>query len=260
MKVRGEPGKDSPLHSFTPRGRKKIISTLIYAVTGRSGYTASLWLFCIFIFIAAYAVFTRDSGPEAVRFPRYKASFLEAGRRDGRIARLKERIAADPNDIHALLESGILKFQKGPDYYSVAFADLEDARARGAADVRIFYYLGRMYQAEGLYDFALEEYRRLINNRPEDFEARMLAAKLLFASGDYPQAVREYETLGVAHPDNILVLENLALDRIARVITDNPSKLKWLVTGKMTEYQGMNYLLVERAVLKTQLQSDDSDF
>ena len=57
-----------------------------------------------------------------------------------------------------------------------------------------------------------------------------------------------------------LVLENLALDRIARVITENPSKLKWLVTGKMTEYQGMNYLLVERAVLKTQLQSDEPDF
>ena len=78
--MRGESGKGFPFHRFSPSGRKKIISNLIYAVTGRSGYTAPLWLFCIFIFIVAYAVLTKDEGPSAVRFPRYKAAFLEAGR------------------------------------------------------------------------------------------------------------------------------------------------------------------------------------
>ena len=208
-----ESGKGSHFHGSPPRGRKKFVSVLISAVTGRSGYTAPLCLFSIFVLIVAYAVFTRETEPAAVRFPRSKAAFLAPGRLDGRIARLDERIAANPNDIQALLESGILKFQKGPGNYIDAIADLEAARAKGAADVRIFYYLGRMYQAEGLYDFALEEYRRLINNRPGDFEARMLLAKLLFSTGDYPQAVREYEALSGAHPNNILVLENLALSR-----------------------------------------------
>ena len=49
------------------------------------------------------------------------------------------------------------------------------------------------------------------------------------------------------------VLENLALERIARILED-PSGLgasrKWGVTGVVTEYQGSNYLLIERAILK----------
>jgi hypothetical protein len=49
------------------------------------------------------------------------------------------------------------------------------------------------------------------------------------------------------------VLENLALERIARVLED-PSGLggsrKWNVTGVVTEYRGSNYLLIERAILK----------
>lgn len=57
-----------------------------------------------------------------------------------------------------------------------------------------------------------------------------------------------------------VVLENLALERVARVITDNPNQLKWFVTGTMTEYQGLNYLLIERAVLKTQVHSEGPVF
>ena len=49
------------------------------------------------------------------------------------------------------------------------------------------------------------------------------------------------------------VLENLALERITRILED-PSGLgasrKWSVTGVVTEYRGSNYLLIERAILK----------
>lgn len=47
-------------------------------------------------------------------------------------------------------------------------------------------------------------------------------------------------------------LENLALERIARVISDSedPGRMEWSVSGKITEYHGNNYLLVSRAVLK----------
>lgn len=180
---------------------------------GLSGWLAPAGLLAVFIFIAAYAFFTRDRGAAPGLFPRSSAEFMDAGRLDRRLAGLAERTGKDPNDIQAFFEAGILKFQKGPGSYIEAISDLETARSRGLADIRVFYYLGRMYQAEGLYDFALEEYRRFLNNRPGDFEVRMLAGKLLFSSGQYAQAVKEYETLKAALPENVLVLENLALSR-----------------------------------------------
>jgi len=177
-----------------------------------SGYGVPAALFAVFIIIAVCAVLMRDpsrSGP----FPRTGIGLKGAGRLDRKLAGLEERIKNDPNDIRALFDAGLLKFQKGPESYIGAITDLETARSRGVADIRIFYYLGRMYQAEGLYEFALEEYRRFLNNRPDDLEVRMLLAKLFFSAGKYPLAVREYEALNAVHPKNLVVLENLALSR-----------------------------------------------
>ncbi|HBB67942.1 MAG: hypothetical protein A2X28_07010 [Elusimicrobia bacterium GWA2_56_46] len=188
-------------------GRRAVESRVL------SGWLAPAGLLAVFIFIAAYALFTRNRGAAPGLFPRSSAEFMEAGRLDRRLAGLAERTGKDPNDIQAFFESGLLKFQKGAASYIEAISDLETARSRGLADIRTFYYLGRMYQAEGLYDFALEEYRRFLNNRPGDFEVRMLAGKLLFSLGRYAQAVKEYEILKDAQPENFLVLENLALSR-----------------------------------------------
>lgn len=55
------------------------------------------------------------------------------------------------------------------------------------------------------------------------------------------------DTFGSLH-----VLENLALERIARVLDDNPTMRLWSVTGVVTEYRNENYLLITRAVLKAQ--------
>ena len=49
-------------------------------------------------------------------------------------------------------------------------------------------------------------------------------------------------------------LENLNLERIARMVSDSPDPLQWSVSGTVTEYQGSNYLLVSRAVLKSKPQ------
>jgi hypothetical protein len=45
-------------------------------------------------------------------------------------------------------------------------------------------------------------------------------------------------------------LENLNLERVVRVITDNPESLEWFVTGTISEYRGANYLLVRRVTFK----------
>ena len=46
-------------------------------------------------------------------------------------------------------------------------------------------------------------------------------------------------------------LENLALERIAKIIGETRGDREWIVSGTVTEYRGGNYLLVGRCLLKT---------
>ena len=48
----------------------------------------------------------------------------------------------------------------------------------------------------------------------------------------------------------LTVLENLALERIARVLRQSTTAPAWVVSGVVTEHQGNNYLLVERAATR----------
>ena len=45
-------------------------------------------------------------------------------------------------------------------------------------------------------------------------------------------------------------LENLALERVARVIENVPRRSEWSVTGTITEFRENNFLFITRAVLK----------
>lgn len=45
------------------------------------------------------------------------------------------------------------------------------------------------------------------------------------------------------------VLENLALERVVRVLNDTRTRRQWNVSGLITEFQGANYLLVRRAFI-----------
>ena len=51
-------------------------------------------------------------------------------------------------------------------------------------------------------------------------------------------------------------LENLALERVARVVKDSPAQLRWTIAGVITEYRGANYLLVTHAVLADETKDD----
>lgn len=50
----------------------------------------------------------------------------------------------------------------------------------------------------------------------------------------------------------LIVLENLTLERIAAQLAKSSDKSVWSVSGTITEYRGSNYLLVTRAVLKSE--------
>jgi len=163
--------------------------------------------------LAALYIFNGQVFVPSPDFPRSVSDFMQASKAERRLAELAERLADEPEDMKALAESGRLKYQLGLSHYIGAIADLERARALGLADYRSFYYLGVMYQAEGLYGFAAQEYRRFLNNKPDDREVRMLLAKLCYSSGDFPCAVREYETLLKARGEDVVLLENLAVSR-----------------------------------------------
>ena len=48
-----------------------------------------------------------------------------------------------------------------------------------------------------------------------------------------------------------VVLENVNLDRIARVIAEEGEHLAWSVTGTITEFRGAKFLLIRRAVVRS---------
>ncbi len=173
-------------------------------------YGAPLGMLLVFVLAALYIFMGRARSP-LPEFPRTPREFMQSARAERRLEELGKVLAENPDDINALSESGRLKFQLGPARYIEAIADLERARKLGLADARTFYYLGSMYQAVGLYDFAAQEYRKFLNNFPKDAEVRMLLAKLCFSAGDYPGAVAEYEKLLADGDRDPVLLENLVV-------------------------------------------------
>lgn len=51
--------------------------------------------------------------------------------------------------------------------------------------------------------------------------------------------------------DSFRVLENLALERVSRILGEGRGQPEWSVSGVITEFRGVNYLLVTKAMIKT---------
>jgi hypothetical protein len=74
----------------------------------------------------------------------------------------------------------------------------------------------------------------MLTDEPGTFQ--LVGKRLVFASeGDARQFV---------------TLENLALERVMRLVQQAASPHTWVVSGTVTEYQGANFLLIERAVIR----------
>ncbi|MBI5200384.1 MAG: tetratricopeptide repeat protein [Elusimicrobia bacterium] len=148
-------------------------------------------------------------------FPR-KAQDLGAAALDAQLKAAVDRLDADPEDLHALVEAGTLHFLKGEDSYRTSINELETARRLGSVEPRIFYYLGVMYQEAGLLQYAIDNYERFIRNFPDDREARLLLGKLLYQTGRFEDAAVQYQSLkspkGAIDP---VVEENLGLSLLA---------------------------------------------
>ncbi|MCX5784103.1 MAG: tetratricopeptide repeat protein [Elusimicrobia bacterium] len=196
-------------------GWREIIRGAVNKVPLRYRAPLALSVFFLTVLIFALAVPRAwRGGLEREAFQREEQTSPALEKRlDRKIALAQERLKTDPEDLKALFNSGLLKFQKGPAFYPDAIADFEKARQLGFSDDRLFYYLGVMYQGVGLYDFAGDEYRKFLRNRPDDFEISMRLAKLDYAAGRFPEAARGYEILELKYPKTPVVLENLVLAR-----------------------------------------------
>ena len=192
--------------SYKPASLKEAARSLA------ASFGVPLGLFLLLALAALYVFSGRTFNTSSV-FPRSQRDFMAGAKASRRIAELKAVIEADPDNMRALAESGKLKYQAGPASYVEAIADLERARSLGLAEVSSFYYLGQMYQSVGLYEFAQQEYRKFLNNEPNDAEVRMLLAKLCYSTGDFPCAQKEYERLLGARGGDPVLLENLAFAR-----------------------------------------------
>ena len=49
--------------------------------------------------------------------------------------------------------------------------------------------------------------------------------------------------------ERYICLENLSLERVLKVMRDDPSRTAWKIDGKFTEFNEENYILIERAVV-----------
>ncbi len=50
-------------------------------------------------------------------------------------------------------------------------------------------------------------------------------------------------------PQRMIVLENLALERVLQTLERSSVELQWSIRGVVSEYRGANYLLIQRAVV-----------
>ncbi len=205
----------------------------------KKGYMAGIFnsfrfsagLLVLLAFLAVYALFSRPAILSSKSFPRSREQFLPLNQLNEALRQTEEKLASNSEDPKALIERGMLEFQRGRDIEAIK--SFEKARDKGALDVRIFYYLGVMYQSEGLYEFAKKEYLRFLNNKPGDFEVRMLLAKLFFIEGKFSEAVCEYEKVRRNYPDDSMALENLAFSQWKAGLSYEPAIEQLRKTDKL---------------------------
>jgi hypothetical protein len=75
-------------------------------------------------------------------------------------------------------------------------------------------------------------------------------SRLLEQQGSFVPAGDRYLFVA-ADQSRFMVLENLALQRIALALSEPQTAPTWTVTGIVTEFRGANYLLVTRAVMSS---------
>lgn len=68
--------------------------------------------------------------------------------------------------------------------------------------------------------------------------------------GQFIQVDGRFEFVSMDGSQRLRLLENLALERASRKVEETAQNVTWSVSGVVTEYRGVNYLLVKRVVVE----------
>jgi hypothetical protein len=86
---------------------------------------------------------------------------------------------------------------------------------------------------------------------PRSGERQREGTRLIEVSGRFDLAGDRVTFLPVNEREHYKLLENLALERVGQVLSESRARHEWTVSGTLTEYRGSNYLLLQKAVIKT---------
>lgn len=125
------------------------------------------------------------------------------------IESLETKLASSPEDTNIMVELGIYYFIKGPQFYDKAINLLYQSWRLGSTDIRIFYYLGCMYDFLKLYVLASEEYKKFLTNAPKDIEVLIRMGNVMYKLNRPKDAIEYYTKVLNIDRDNILSLTNL---------------------------------------------------
>jgi len=94
--------------------------------------------------------------------------------------------------------------------YSQAQQNIDEARRQDPQDARVRAIAGDIYRARGQLELARSEYRQAVQYKPANKEYRYKYARLLEEMKLYSQAIAQYDTTLMYHPENIEAKQRIA--------------------------------------------------
>lgn len=191
--------------------------------------------------------------PRHTFFPREsELKVVDEKKIDREIEKLSSKLSSftDTNKeyVNTMVELGIYYFIKGHQFYDKSINLLYEAWKLGSSDIRIFYYLGCMYEFLNLNTLAIEEYKKFLTNVPDDEEVLVRMGNLYYKLNDLENAVKYYLKVLNKNKDNVIALSNLGFIYFTQKQVDKAQEcfLKVLEISKkknIIEPKNVNYYL-----------------
>jgi tetratricopeptide (TPR) repeat protein len=143
--------------------------------------------------------------PKGAALYRYREGAALARLRDraGARAAFDAALRADPQQVDALYERGLLSFAEGQ--LDAALADLDAALRLSPRAANAHYARGLAQQAAGDLDRAIADFNRAIALRPQGYPEALLARAAAYAAaGQAPQARADLSRLAALDPDELI--------------------------------------------------------
>ena len=86
---------------------------------------------------------------------------------------------------------------------------------------------------------------------PRNGERQREGTRLIDVAGRFDLAGDRVTFHPASEKEHYKLLENLALERVGQVLSESRARHEWTVSGVLTEYRGTNYLLLQKAVIKS---------